>query len=158
MAIWIFVPVYFFSSDEKCRIIFYRSLANIDFLLSLVFHGVIKLNLQCTTTQYYPFHVKTLSFFFSTTRLHLFFAFWGPDPSPVIVRLGLGLEFLSLNFLETFICNKVCILQKKVCFAKSQISRNWMLWRLFWSEEKKMFILFIKFVRQHLLSCYKTVW
>ena len=113
MAIWIFVPVYFFSSDEKCRIIFYRSLANIDFLLSLVFLGVIKLNLQCTTTQYYPFHVKTLSFFFSTTRPHLFFAFWGPDPSPVIVRLGLGLEFLSLNFLETFICNKVCILQKK---------------------------------------------
>ena len=118
MAIWIFVPVYFFSSDEKCRIIFYRSLANIDFLLSLVFHGVIKLNLQCTTTQYYPFHVKTLSFFFSTTRPHLFFAFWGPDPSPVIVRLGLGLEFLSLNFLETFICNMVCILQKKSLLCK----------------------------------------
>ena len=158
MAIWIFVPVYFFSSDEKCRIIFYRSLANIEFLLSLVFLGVIKLNLQCTTTQYYPFHVKTLSFFLLHNKAAFVFCILGSRSfaSYCPARVGSRVSFFKLS--RDFHMQQGLYFAKKVCFAKSQISRNWMLWRLFWSEEKKMFILFIKFVRQHLLSCYKTVW
>ena len=99
MAIWIFVPVYFFSSDEKCRIIFYRSLANIDFLLSLVFHGVIKLNLQCTTTQYYPFHVKTLSFFLLHNKAAFVFCILGSRSfaSYCPARVGSRVSFFKLS-------------------------------------------------------------
>ena len=99
MAIWIFVPVYFFSSDEKCRIIFYRSLANIDFLLSLVFLGVIKLNLQCTTTQYYPFHVKTLSFFLLHNKAAFVFCILGSRSfaSYCPARVGSRVSFFKLS-------------------------------------------------------------
>ena len=99
MAIWIFVPVYFFSSDEKCRIIFYRSLANIDFLLSLVFLGVIKLNLQCTTTQYYPFHVKTLSFFLLHNQAAFVFCILGSRSfaSYCPARVGSRVSFFKLS-------------------------------------------------------------
>ena len=99
MAIWIFVPVYFFSSDEKCRIIFYRSLANIDFLLSLVFLGVIKLNLQCTTTQYYPFHVKALSFFLLHNQAAFVFCILGSRSfaSYCPARVGSRVSFFKLS-------------------------------------------------------------
>ena len=118
MAIWIFVPVYFFSSDEKCRIIFYRSLDNIDFLLSLVFLGVIKLNLQCTTTQYYPFHVKTLSFFLLHNKAAFVFCILGSRSfaSYCPARVGSRVSFFKLS--RDFHIHKVCILQKKSLLCK----------------------------------------